>query len=91
MAGVPHEPKEELTMMLVHLPMFHTEDELEAHTIQMQRVPGLTQPTFKQLVKVVQTRGPDGVLEAATHLHEQDFERLVEVVARHASCRRRRR
>lgn len=38
---------------------------------------GVRQPTFTELKRAMLKNGPDGVLESAVHLNDEQYERLV--------------
>jgi hypothetical protein len=53
--------------------------EFVAHERAMRDVPS---PTLDELLKYLGRRGPDGVLEAAGHLSDAQYARLVAAVAK---------
>jgi hypothetical protein len=43
-------------------------------------IPGLKQPSFRDLKEAAEQYGPDGILESAMHLPRADFEKLEAIV-----------
>lgn len=51
--------------------------ESKAHERMLERQ-GINQPTLNELMHAAQRRGPDGILESAGHLPEDQFTKLAQ-------------